>query len=194
MSDNGKITHIGQLKHDKRNPRKHNPRNIGVVVNSLQQVGFARSIVIDENNEILAGNGVTEAAGIAGIEKVVEVEADGETIVAVRRRGLTDEQKQALKYYDNRSSDLAEWDLAIIVSDLELGLDLSNLWNPNEISELLEGAADGFLEVPDPTEQKEPELKAERFIEIYCSESDLRDFQGILDEWAKRSTTTVNIS
>lgn len=157
MSD--KITHIGQLKHDQRNPRKHNPRNIGLVVDSLQQVGFARSIVIDEDNTILAGNGVTEAASLAGIEKVIEVEADGETIVAVRRRGLSDEQKQALKYYDNRSGELAEWDPAVVVADLELGLDLSSLWDAQELSELLEGAADSIPDFKEYDESVEDDVK-----------------------------------
>lgn len=140
-----KITHIGQLKPDQRNPRRHNQRNLSVITDSLQQVGFARSIVIDEDGTILAGNGVTEAAAIAGIEKVVEVEADGETIVAVRRRGLSEEQKTKLKYYDNRSGELAEWDPLVIVSDLELGIDLSSLWNPDELSVMLEGVAGSLL-------------------------------------------------
>lgn len=157
MSD--KITHIGQLKPDQRNPRRHNQKNIGIVVDSLQQVGFARSIVIDEDNTILAGNGVTEAAAIAGIEKVVEIEADGETIIAVRRRGLTEEQKTKLKYYDNRSGELADWDPAVIVSDLELGLDLSNLWNPDELSVMLEGAADSIPEFKEYDESVENEVE-----------------------------------
>src|SRR4051812_30832641 len=73
---------IADLHQDAKNCRKHNPRNIGSIVNSLQQVGAARSIVIDENNRILAGNGLVEAAAEAGIERVRVVEADGNTIIA----------------------------------------------------------------------------------------------------------------
>lgn len=131
------VESIGELKHDRSNPRKHNPRNLQVIVDSLHDVGFARSIVIDENNEILAGNGVTEAAAIAGIEKVVEVEADGNTIIAVRRRGLTDEQKQRLKYFDNRSGELAEWDAEQLLADLNAGVDLSALFRDDELDALL---------------------------------------------------------
>ena len=117
-------TTIADLTPDPRNARQHNPRNIGMIVNALQQVGAARSIVVDEDNVILAGNGVIEAAAEAGIERVRIIDADGEEIIAVRRSGLTDEQKQKLAIYDNRTAELAEWDteaLADIGEDLDLG-------------------------------------------------------------------------
>lgn len=136
------IQTIGELIHDRTNPRKHNPRNLKVIVDSLQDVGFARSIVIDENNEILAGNGVTEAAAIAGMERVIEVEADGNTIIAVRRRGLTDEQKQRMKYYDNRSGELAEWDTEQLLADISAGVDLSSMFRQDELDALLGGMVD----------------------------------------------------
>lgn len=145
---------IGELIHDRTNPRKHNPRNLKVIVDSLHDVGFARSIVIDENNEILAGNGVTEAAGIAGIERVIEVEADGNTIIAVRRRGLTDEQKQRLKYFDNRSGELAEWDAGQLLADMNAGVDLSGLFRDDELDALL---AD-VMPKPEPTGDAEAQV------------------------------------
>ena len=60
-------THIKDLTPDPENRRAHNPRNLGMVVDALHAVGAARSIVIDEDNVILAGNGVTEAAAEAGV-------------------------------------------------------------------------------------------------------------------------------
>ena len=56
MSD---IQSIADLTPDPANRRKHNPRNIGMIVESLQKVGAARSIVIDEQGNILAGNAPT---------------------------------------------------------------------------------------------------------------------------------------
>lgn len=164
------VSDISQLVHDKRNPRKHNERNLKVIVNSLHDVGFARSIVIDENNEILAGNGVTEAAVIAGIEKVIEVEADGNTIVAVRRRGLTDEQKQRLKYYDNRSGELAGWDNEQLLADMQNGLDLSAFWNQDELDALLEGMNDvdgGAGTDTEPQTDKADELRQKWGVELF---------------------------
>lgn len=108
------ITHIKDLKPDKRNARKHNPRNIGMIEDALNEVGAARSIVIDEDGNILAGNGTVEAAAQAGIERVKVVEADGEEIVAVRRRGLTEKQKRRLALFDNRTAELAEWETDVV--------------------------------------------------------------------------------
>jgi hypothetical protein len=42
------ITSIADLTPDSANAREHNPRNTGVIVSALHQVGAARSIVIDE--------------------------------------------------------------------------------------------------------------------------------------------------
>ena len=81
------IDHIKDLKPDGRNARRHNPRNIGMIETALNEVGAARSIVIDEGGNILAGNGTVEAAAQAGITRVKVVEADGNEIVAVRRHG-----------------------------------------------------------------------------------------------------------
>lgn len=100
---------IADLVSDPRNARQHNPRNLGVIEDGLKEVGFARSIVIDDDNVILAGNATVEACGIAGIERVKVVEADGETIIAVRRTNLTPEQKIRLALIDNRAGELATW-------------------------------------------------------------------------------------
>ena len=77
---------------------------------------------MDEDNVVLAGNGVLEAAGQAGITKLQIVEADGETIIAVKRRGLTKKQKIQLAIADNRANELSEWEpdvLADLLKDLD---------------------------------------------------------------------------
>ena len=149
------IDHIGQLKPDLHNARIHTPRNIGMITASLQKVGSARSIVIDEDDVILAGNGVIEAAADAGIERVRVIESDGHEIIAVRRTGLSNEQKRLLAYYDNRTGELSSWDAVQIASDLEEGIDLTGIFNQADLSSLsavstLDQLEDEFGE-PDPT-------------------------------------------
>ena len=68
---------LSDLKPDTLNARKHNPRNLSMIEQSLRQVGAARSGVIDEDGTILAGNGTYEALAAAGIERVRVVETDG---------------------------------------------------------------------------------------------------------------------
>ena len=48
------------IKLDKRNYRKHNDRNKELINQSLGELGAGRSILIDNENEIIAGNGVFE--------------------------------------------------------------------------------------------------------------------------------------
>jgi len=77
-----------------------------MMTDALQKLGAARSIVIDESNVILAGNGIRDAAATVGIDKVRIVEADGKTLIAVRRRGLTETEKRDLAIADNRTAEL----------------------------------------------------------------------------------------
>lgn len=140
------IEHLGDLTPDSKNARRHNPRNVGMIVDALHEVGAARSIVIDEHGKVLAGNATIEAAAQAGIERVQVVDADGETLVAVRRTGLTEEQKTRLALYDNRTAELADWDpealagimaddgaLDGLFSDLELVDILGDLLQPEAV-------------------------------------------------------------
>lgn len=132
------IESIGDLKPDQRNARKHNPRNIGMIEAALREVGAARSIVIDEKGNILAGNGTIEAAAQAGIERVQVVDADGETIIAVRRSGLTEAQKRKLALYDNRSAELADWDAEILAAvKLDDDAALEGLFSDDELGDIL---------------------------------------------------------
>jgi hypothetical protein len=136
--------HIKDLVPDPENRRQHNPRNLGLVVDALHQVGAARSIVIDEDNVILAGNGVTEAAAEAGITRVRVIEADGQELIAVRRVGLSPEQKRALAMYDNRAAELAEWNVEQLQADASAGLDLKPWFSDQELAKLnVAPAADG---------------------------------------------------
>jgi hypothetical protein len=135
------LTTVDTLTPDPHNRRRHTPRNLEMIGASLRDVGAARSIVIDEDNEVLAGNGVLEAASGAGISKVQIVDAEGDTIIAVRRRGLTDVQKRALAIFDNRTAELAEWNTDQLDSDQKAGLDLRPFWTPEELDALASNAA-----------------------------------------------------
>jgi hypothetical protein len=137
-AENGTVTaHLRDLTPDPENRRQHNPRNVGMIVDAMNAVGAARSVVIDENNVVLAGNATIDAAAEAGIERVRIVEATGHEIIAVRRRGLTDEQKRHLALADNRAASLATWDLAQLRADVDAGVDLSAFFEPTELAELL---------------------------------------------------------
>lgn len=148
------IKTIADLTPDPRNARAHTPRNVGMIETALNEVGAARSIVIDEDGVVLAGNATIEAAAQAGIERVQVVDADGNTIIAVRRSGLTPEQKTRLALFDNRAAELADWDAGVLAALAE-EIDLSGLFRDEELAALLAqeavdigGAGDEFDTTP----------------------------------------------
>jgi DNA modification methylase len=104
------VTSIKDLKSDHKNARKRTDRSAALIAESLKRYGAARSIVIDEDGRILAGNGTVEGAKAAGINKLRVIEAEGDELIAVRRAGLTEDEKVGLALADNRSSDLSDWD------------------------------------------------------------------------------------
>lgn len=108
-----------------------------MIASSLLEVGPGRSIVIDEDDRILAGNGVATAASKAGFSKVRIIEPAADEIIAVRRRGLSAEQKRKLAIYDNRTGELATWDLAQLERDRVAGLELIPFWTGAELADLL---------------------------------------------------------
>ena len=148
------VTHIKDLLHDPKNARKHTPRNVGTIVSALQEVGAARSIVIDEDGVVLAGNATMDAAAEAGITAVKVVEANGNELVAVRRIGLSAEQKTRLALYDNRAAELADWDTDVL-RQLAMDNQLDGLFNADELAELVGDLAQAEL-MGDPDEVPEP--------------------------------------
>lgn len=110
------IIELQDIVSDPYNSRIHTPRSVGSIVDSIQAAGLGRGIVIDEENVALAGNGTVEAAleAIGPDGRVIVVEQEPDTIVAVRRRGLTEAQQVRLALDDNRSHEHSSFDPEIL--------------------------------------------------------------------------------
>ncbi len=130
------VSALSALTPDPRNARTHSDRNRALIEQSLREVGAARSIVVDENGVILAGNATVDAAVAAGMAHVRIIETNGAELVAVRRTGLSPEQKRRLGLLDNRTAELAAWDTEVLASLAE-DTDLAGLWEPDELADLL---------------------------------------------------------
>ena len=115
------------LKFDKRNYRKHNEKNKKLIRKSLEECGTGRSIIVDSNDEIIAGNGVYEQAKAMNIPVKV-VETDGTELIAVKRIDLktSDDKRTKLAILDNSTADSSEMDYALLQKDFEL-VDLMNM-------------------------------------------------------------------
>ena len=105
---------IRNIKPYKNNPRK-NDAAVQFVMKSIQEFGYLVPIVIDKNNEIVAGHTRYKALKKLGYQEVPCVVADE----------LTDEQVKAFRIADNSVSDVAEWDLIKLTQEMaEISLDL----------------------------------------------------------------------
>ena len=154
-------TDISKLTPDPNNARKRTPLSASVIRKSIEQFGMTRSIVLDENGVILAGNGAFEEAGQLGIERVIVVETTGNEIVAVKRTNLTAEQKTQYAIADNTASDFSTWDFDIL-NDLAQEVDLSEFFPDDKLNELLEqlgkGESFGVTEQGEENEEEIAEL------------------------------------
>ena len=154
-------TDISKLTPDPNNARKRTPLSASVIRKSIEQFGMTRSIVLDENGVILAGNGAFEEAGQLGIERVIVVETTGNEIVAVKRTNLTAEQKTQYAIADNTASDFSTWDFDIL-NELTQEVDLSEFFPDDKLNELLEqlgkGESFGVTEQGEENEEEIAEL------------------------------------
>lgn len=110
-------TNIESLVPDNKNFNKGTEYGDRLMDESLRKFGLARSIVIDKNNRIIAGNKTAEKAADIGFTDVLVVEVDGNQLVAVKRKDidLDSVKGRELALADNATSkaNLA-WDESLI--------------------------------------------------------------------------------
>ena len=110
-----------EILFDKRNYRKHNQKNKDLIRKSLKELGAGRSIVIDNDGEIIGGNGVYEQAQKLNMPVKV-IESDGKELIVVKRTDLStgDEKRKRLAVMDNSTSDTSSFDMDLLKIDFEL--------------------------------------------------------------------------
>lgn len=133
---------------------------------SLADCGAGRSVLVDANNELIAGNGVYEQAQALGIPTRI-IETDGSELVVVKRTDLqTDDRKRKeLALADNAASDKVEWNMEEIkcdFADIQLedwGIEVPEIETDEDIverkkREFDEKMAAGELDEDDPEYQE----------------------------------------
>ena len=91
---------VSDLIEYENNPRK-NDDAVSAVARSIKEFGFKVPVIIDSNNVIIAGHTRVKACKQLGILEVPCVIADD----------LTEDQIKAFRLADNKTAELAEWDL-----------------------------------------------------------------------------------
>lgn len=106
---------ISELKEYENNPR-NNEAAVEAVANSIKEFGFKVPIIISKDNVIIAGHTRYKASHRLGLLEVPCIIADD----------LNEEQIKAFRLVDNKTSELATWDLEKLEEELsELNIDMS---------------------------------------------------------------------
>lgn len=154
---------IENLTPDDHNFNKGSEYGNHLIEKSFREFGAGRSILIDRNNRIIAGNKSIEAASSIGMENVVIVETTGDEIVAVKRTDIDLDSK--------KGRELALADNATNKANLD--------FDEEEISKLSEqfefDASDWGIDLGIDVEVEEAELSEDekRNIEKRCNLGDV---------------------
>jgi hypothetical protein len=133
------------LQQDRRNANSGSVRGEAAVAESLARYGAGRSILVDRNGKIIAGN-TTERNWDGEIEVVA---TDGSKLIVVQRTDLdldTDREARELAHADNRTNQLGYTpNVDIITRDIADGSDLTFLWRTDELEAMkgVTGAPEG---------------------------------------------------
>ena len=170
MAEQLKQGKVHDLIQDDRNLNKGTERGQQLIEKSLRQFGAGRSILVDKNNRIIAGNKTHANAEAAGIDDAVIVETDGSKLVVVKRTDIDLDTKQGreMALADNASVKVdLDWDtdaLNSVAEDFEIN---TEEWGVNELVSIDESEL---------TESKEEKPFSIKF--TFYSLTDMNDFRN----------------
>ena len=99
---------IDQLKPYPHNARTHAKHQIRQIAESIRAFGFTNPVLVDAENQIIAGHGRVEAAKLLGMQEVPTIRLDR----------LTKEQIRAYVIADNKLAENAGWDKEILAIEI----------------------------------------------------------------------------
>ena len=129
---------IKTLVQDDHNFNKGTEAGRKLMEKSFTELGAGRSILVDKDGRIIAGNKSQQAAIAAGIQKVRVIESDGSELIAVKRTDISLDSKEGreLALADNLTTQInLAWDEAELTSvAAQEGIDLPD-WglDPKEL-------------------------------------------------------------
>lgn len=179
---------IEDLRPDALNFNRHTERGMELLEKSIKENKFGRSILVDKDGNIIAGNATVEAAKKLGSKKIKVIETTGEELVVVKRTDLEIDSKEAreLALADNGVAAVnLEWDEdAIQAAKEQFGI-VPEDWGVNE--KLPDINIDGLFD------EDKPSPLGEKF-EIHISTKNQENYDSILEEVKKLCETYEGVT
>lgn len=124
---------ITDVKQDDKNFNKGTKRGGIMMRHSIETLGLGRSILLDKDNNIIAGNKTQETARELGFKDVIVVETDGSQVVAVKRTDLSlnSEKGREMALADNKTAQ-ENIDLDYVKMREELDKEVLEVYNVKE--------------------------------------------------------------
>lgn len=102
------IAAVRKLKPNKRNAHTHSKKQIRQIANSIVRFGWTYPILVDESDNVIAGDGRLKASELLGLREVPVM------VMA----GLSEAERRALALADNKIAANAGWDRAGLAAEL----------------------------------------------------------------------------
>ena len=175
-----KVINIEELTQDAHNFNRGTDEGQRLMEQSFSEVGAGRSILIDKNGNIIAGNKSQKAAMAAGIKRVRVVEATGDELIAVKRTDvdINSEKGRKMALLDNLTTQVnLSWDeteLRAVGEDIpdfnvgDFGLDLEDIGVDIPVSDDNDNNdKSGQQSDTEQTEEEEPETDPRKLAFYY---------------------------
>lgn len=183
-------TAIAELKPYKRNARTHSTKQILQIAKSIQRFGFTNPILVDDEEQIIAGHGRLEAAKLLGITAVP----------TIKLSHLSPVEKRAYVIADNKLAEKAGWDREILAVELQALVDLDfeielTGFELDEIAPVADHSEKGKPETQCAAPKRKPRQSSRLVVSrpgdvwllgdhrLVCGEGDMADADAILQQW-----------
>jgi ParB-like chromosome segregation protein Spo0J len=103
------IVGIDEIKESNYNSRIHSEAQVEKIANSIEEFGFVNPIIIDDENEIIAGHGRYTAAKYLKLKE----------IPTIKLTHLTEDKKRAFIIADNKIALSGEWDYDMLKEEFD---------------------------------------------------------------------------
>ena len=158
---------LDALVQDDKNANRGTEQGDALIAESLRDYGAGRSVLLDANNKLIAGNKTAKNAAKAGIRKVLVVETDGDCLIAHKRRDLdmdNGSKARELALADNVATEVSlNWDAQVLDRLEAEGVAVSRFFSPERLDGLRETSSLDLDNAGGMSKEEAHRTLAERF-------------------------------